>query len=55
MSWYEAFACFKMECLGVRMTALRDMPANVKLSTPGSQTAKFIDKLSGDALNLTPS
>lgn len=47
IAWYEAFACFKMECLGVRMTALRDMPAHVKLSTPGSQTAKFIEKLSG--------
>jgi aminoglycoside phosphotransferase (APT) family kinase protein len=45
IDWYEAFACFKMECLGIRMTAIRNMPPNVMKSEPGSRTAKLLDEL----------
>jgi aminoglycoside phosphotransferase (APT) family kinase protein len=45
IDWYEAFACFKMECLGVRMAAIRAMPPNVMNSEPGSRTAKLLDEL----------
>jgi aminoglycoside phosphotransferase (APT) family kinase protein len=45
IAWYEAFACFKMECLSIRMAALRDLPASVLRSEPGSRTAKMLDSL----------
>ena len=42
IDWYEAFACFKMECLAVRMMALRDMQLRAE---PGSGTARLLDRL----------
>ncbi len=42
VDWYEAFACFKMECLGLRMMAIRDMQLT---SEPGSRTARLIERL----------
>ena len=42
IDWYEAFACFKMECLAIRMMAIRDMPLR---SEPGSSTAQLIEAL----------
>ncbi len=45
IEWYEAFACLKMECLAVRMMALREMPASVMNSEPGQKTAKLLDCL----------
>lgn len=45
IAWYEAFACFKMECLAVRMIALRDMPANVVNAESGRRTANLLDRL----------
>jgi aminoglycoside phosphotransferase (APT) family kinase protein len=42
--WYETFACFKMECLSIRMAAIRNMPPNVLKSEPGSRTAKLLDR-----------
>lgn len=45
IEWYEAFACLKMECLAVRMMALREMPESVKLSEPGGRTAQLLDRL----------
>jgi aminoglycoside phosphotransferase (APT) family kinase protein len=44
IDWYEAFACFKMECLGIRMAAIREMPANVAKSEPGSRTSTLLDQ-----------
>ena len=41
ISWYEAFAMFKMECLGVRMTTIREMPG-LKAVEPGSGVARFL-------------
>ncbi len=35
IDWYEAFAVFKMECLGLRMAVLRDMPALA--ASPGAR------------------
>jgi aminoglycoside phosphotransferase (APT) family kinase protein len=46
IDWYEAFACFKMECLGIRMAAIRAMPPNVMKNEPGSRTAKLLAELS---------
>jgi aminoglycoside phosphotransferase (APT) family kinase protein len=45
IAWYEAFACFKMECLAVRMIALRDMPASVVNAVSGRRTADLLDRL----------
>lgn len=45
IEWYEIFACLKMECLAVRMMALRDMPASVMNSEPGRRTAELLDRL----------
>ena len=42
IDWYEAFSCFKMECLAIRMMAIRDMPLR---SEPGSSTAQLIEAL----------
>jgi aminoglycoside phosphotransferase (APT) family kinase protein len=39
IDWYEIFAVFKMECLGVRMQVLRGMAAAAE---PGSQTARYL-------------
>ena len=44
ISWYEAFAMFKMECLGVRMQTIRDMPA-LKAVQPGGMVARFLAQL----------
>ena len=44
ISWYEAFAMFKMECLGVRMQTIREMPA-LKAVEPGSMVARFLAQL----------
>jgi aminoglycoside phosphotransferase (APT) family kinase protein len=40
IDWYEIFAVFKMECLGVRMASLRNNP--VLAASPGTQVAKFL-------------
>jgi aminoglycoside phosphotransferase (APT) family kinase protein len=45
ISWYEAFAMFKMECLGVRMTTIREMPAPTAALEPGSHVARFLTQL----------
>ncbi|HEX7858675.1 MAG TPA: phosphotransferase family protein [Sphingobium sp.] len=46
IDWYEAFACLKMECLSVRMAAIRENPpSNVGGYTPGSRTGPMIDRL----------
>jgi aminoglycoside phosphotransferase (APT) family kinase protein len=45
IEWYEAFACFKMECLSIRMAAIRGLPPNVVKTQPGSRTAKLLEKL----------
>ena len=45
IAWYEAFASFKMECLAVRMIALREMPASVVKAESGRQTATLLDRL----------
>ena len=42
VDWYEAFACFKMECLAIRMMALRGMQLRAE---PGSNTARLLEKL----------
>lgn len=45
IGWYEAFACFKMECLAVRMIALRDMPASVVNAESGRRTSDLLYRL----------
>jgi aminoglycoside phosphotransferase (APT) family kinase protein len=45
IEWYEAFACLKMECLAVRMMALREMPAAVYNAEAGSRTAEMLDRM----------
>lgn len=45
IEWYEAFACLKMECLAVRMMALREMPANIMTTEPGRRSAELLDRL----------
>ena len=45
IEWYETFACFKMECLAVRMIAIRDMPASVMMAEAGRRTAQLLDVL----------
>jgi aminoglycoside phosphotransferase (APT) family kinase protein len=45
VDWYEAFACLKMECLGIRMAAIRGLPANAVRAEPGSRTAKLLERL----------
>ena len=42
IDWYEAFAVFKMECLGVRMSLLRNNPALA--SAPGSQLESYLSR-----------
>jgi aminoglycoside phosphotransferase (APT) family kinase protein len=44
IDWYETFACLKMECLSIRMAAIRDMPPDLLKGEPGSRTAKLLDK-----------
>jgi aminoglycoside phosphotransferase (APT) family kinase protein len=41
IDWYETFVVFKMECLGLRMQTLRDMPVQ---DTPGAQVAKYLNR-----------
>ncbi len=43
IDWYETFAAFKMECLAVRLATLRPLP---RMAPPGTQTARFLDRLS---------
>ena len=45
IAWYEAFASFKMECLAVRMIALREMPASVVNAESGRRTSDLLDRL----------
>ena len=45
IEWYEAFACFKMECLAIRMIAIREMPAAMKMAEPGSRTKAMLEAL----------
>ncbi len=45
IGWYEAFACLKMECLGVRMMSLREMPASLRNAESGRRTAEMLDRL----------
>ncbi len=40
LDWYESFAVFKMECLGVRMARLRNNPALA--TNPGAQVARYL-------------
>ena len=40
IDWYETFAVFKMECLAIRMAALRNNPALA--AAPGARTAKYL-------------
>lgn len=42
IDWYETFAVFKMECLGLRMAVLRDMPQLA--SNTGAQLARYLDR-----------
>lgn len=42
IDWYEAFACFKMECLGLRMMTIRNMQLRAE---PGSGTAQLLERL----------
>jgi aminoglycoside phosphotransferase (APT) family kinase protein len=42
IGWYETFAVFKMECLGLRMAKLRDMPQLA--ANPGTQVARYLDR-----------
>ena len=42
IAWYEIFAGFKMECLGIRMMTLRNMPLR---NEPGQRTADLLDRL----------
>ena len=41
IEWYEAFAMFKMECLGIRMVALRNMDLGAG-NEPGMQLARYL-------------
>ena len=43
IAWYEAFACFKMECLAIRVIAIRDMPAAMTMAEPGSRTRAMLE------------
>ena len=45
IAWYEAFASLKMECLAVRMIALRDMPASLVNAVAGQRTSELLDRL----------
>ena len=40
IEWYETFAVFKMECLGLRMAKLRNMPQYA--ANPGAQVARYL-------------
>lgn len=44
IEWYIAFACLKMECLSIRMVALRNMPLRHE---PGTGAAALLDRISG--------
>ena len=45
IDWYMAFASFKMECLGIRMMAIREMPLKLGTAEPGSRTAALLAAL----------
>jgi aminoglycoside phosphotransferase (APT) family kinase protein len=45
IGWYEAFASLKMECLAVRMIALREMPASLVNAVSGQRTSDLLDRL----------
>jgi len=45
IEWYEAFAAFKMECLGVRMRSIGAIPSTSMRSEPGSQTQMMLQLL----------
>jgi len=45
IEWYEAFAAFKMECLGMRMRSIGAIPASSANSAPGSQTQMMLELL----------
>jgi aminoglycoside phosphotransferase (APT) family kinase protein len=40
IGWYETFAVFKMECLGIRMSILRNMPLSTE--APGTRLSKYL-------------
>ena len=42
LDWYEAFACFKMECLAIRMVAIRDLPLPVDRPASGIATLRML-------------
>lgn len=42
IEWYETFAVFKMECLGLRMAKLREMPQLA--AKPGEQVTHYLDR-----------
>ncbi len=42
IDWYETFAVFKMECLGVRMATLRKNPALA--ANPGVRVAEYLNR-----------
>jgi len=44
IEWYEIFACLKMECLSVRMPAIREMPAGFSTADAGKRTAQLLDR-----------
>jgi len=45
IEWYEAFACFKMECLALRMAALRKKSVGSGTADPGRRTAEMLNRL----------
>jgi aminoglycoside phosphotransferase (APT) family kinase protein len=45
IEWYEIFACLKMECLSVRMPAIREMPEGFSTAHAGKRTAQLLDRL----------
>lgn len=45
IDWYEAFAAFKMDALGVRMAALGRMPAPFAAIEPGTATRAKMEQL----------
>ena len=42
LEWYEAFACFKMECLAIRMVAIRDLPLPKDRPASGISTLRML-------------
>jgi aminoglycoside phosphotransferase (APT) family kinase protein len=45
VEWYEAFAGFKMECLGVRMLSAGMLPKSTQLSAPGARTLEALRQI----------